>query len=70
MFPQNWTSLLAWLACETQWQALAGLGGLTWLGLNYAGVDVVLRRRGWDHVFEQLQLMEIEALRTFSEAAR
>ena len=52
IMPDNWDSLRAWIACETQW-----------LGLDFPAVDVVLRRRGCaDHVFEDLCTMERAAL--------
>lgn len=68
----NADTIRAWLACATQWRVLAGAGAAIWLGLDYAGVDVVLRRLGLadpDAVFADLQLMEGEALSTFGEAA-
>lgn len=61
----------AFLACETQWRVAAGMGGLTWLGLDYGAVDVVLRRTGLedpDRVFRDLQVMESAALSVFWEA--
>lgn len=65
---QNWDSLCAWLACETQWRAVAGSARIVFTGLDYGGVDVVLTRleaaRG---VFEDLLLMEREALAVFAE---
>lgn len=64
----NWDSLSAFLACETQWRVAVGFAGMVWLGLDYAAVDVVLRRRQFgDSVFEDLRVMEMEALRTFDE---
>lgn len=65
----NWESFRAFLACETQWRVALGMAGAVWLGLDYSGVDVVLRRTGAaEHVFEDLQLMEGAALRAFAEA--
>lgn len=72
MHPDNWLSVCAFLACETQWRAIAGMmGGLVWLGLDYSAVDVVLRRLGFDDpdsVFADLQVMEDAALAVFAEA--
>lgn len=65
--PANWPAVTAFLACETQWRVAAGLAGLIWLGLDYAAVDVVLRRTGSDAAFADLQLMEDAALEVFSE---
>jgi hypothetical protein len=66
----NWESLQAFLGCQTQWRLALGFGAAVWLGLDYSGVDVLLRRRGLsDQVFEDLKTMEAEALRTFNEVA-
>lgn len=69
VWEQNWESMRAFLACQTQWRVVAGYGGAEWLGLDYSGVDVVLRRRGLgDDVFEDLRVMEREALKAFDDA--
>lgn len=69
VMPVNWISVCTWLACETQWRVAAGLAGLIWLGLDYTAVDVVMRRsRADDAVFDDLLVMETEALATFNEA--
>ncbi len=69
IWPENWPSLCAWLAVETQWRVQTGSGGLWYQGLDYNAVDVVLRRRGFDDaVFADLQEMEREALATFAES--
>ena len=68
---QNADALRAWLAVETQWRVAAGLGGIVWLGLDYAAADVVLRRLdipGADRVFADLMTMETEALAVFRES--
>lgn len=68
IMPVNWDSIKAFIACETQWAALATLTGAIWLGLDYQAVDVVLRRLGLpDRVFEDLQVMEGAALEVFGE---
>lgn len=66
----NADALDAWLACDTQWRVAATMAGMIWLGLDYAGVDVVLRRSKFadpDAVFRDLQVMEGEALRVFAK---
>lgn len=66
----NADSLDAWLGCDSQWRIAAGMGGLIWLGLDYAGVEIVLRRSRLmdpDAVFRDLQIMEGEALKVLSE---
>lgn len=59
----NWPSLTAWLTCETQWRTAGHMAAITWIGLDYTAVDVVLRRRGFAaYMFEDLQAMEEAAL--------
>ncbi|WP_203560910.1 DUF1799 domain-containing protein [Jiella pacifica] len=66
----NWQTVRAFLACATCWRVAVGLAGMTRLGLDYAGVDAMLRRRGFDDVdFADLQLMEEAALEAFGEVA-
>lgn len=72
VMPANWTALCIWLRCETQWRIVAGASAMIRLGLDYAGVDVVLRRMGLadpDAVFADLGVMEAEALRVMRESA-
>lgn len=70
IWPENWASLHAWLACETQWRVLTGSGGHDYQGLDYTAVDVVMRRlRLEDEVFADLQEMERAALATFAESS-
>lgn len=64
----NWKSVSAFIACQTQWRVVAGFSRIVWLGLDYSAVDVVLRRqKARNRVFEDLRVMEMEALRTFDE---
>jgi len=63
---------MAFIACQTQWRLAVGFGASSWLGLDYAGVDVLLRSRFRSRarrrrIFEDLRVMEIEALNTFAE---
>lgn len=76
VMPLNWQSVCAFLACETQWRAIPNVMGgmgqiitdISWLGLDYVAVDVVLRRLGLsDDAFADLQVMEREALDVFHE---
>lgn len=70
VLPQNWPAVRAFLACETQWRTEGTRGGIIWLGLDYAAVDVVLRRmQAPDEIFADLQLMETAALETFGRHA-
>lgn len=52
-------------AMRTQWHAVAGLGGLVFLGLDYAALPVVQQQLGQQpdrELFQQLQTMERGAL--------
>ncbi|MBW8285823.1 MAG: DUF1799 domain-containing protein [Rhizobium sp.] len=69
IFAGNWPSLMAWLACETQWRTAGHMAAITWIGLDYTAVDIVLRRRGFaTHVFEDMQAMEEAALEVLNAA--
>jgi hypothetical protein len=59
----NWESLLAFMACDTQWRVGVGLSGMIWIGLDYTACDVVFRRRGIaDHIWDDVRVMEEAAL--------
>lgn len=65
----NWPSFTAWLACETQWRTAGHMAAITWIGLDYTAVDIVLRRREFAaYVFEDLQAMEEAALEVLNSA--
>ena len=74
----NWPSVLLFLELETQWRCVArGMTGvLLWLGLDYGAVADVLemrskaarRRRSNKRVFEDLRILEREALTIMNEA--
>lgn len=70
VLPVNWPAVTAFLACETQWRVIGGWSGLSWLGLDYGAVEVVLRRTGSGAAFADLQIMEDAALQVFSEDPR
>lgn len=72
VWDKNWPALTAFLAVETQWRVVSrGMTGvLQRLGLDYAAVDVVLRRRKVKAgVFDDIQAMERAALKAFGEVA-
>ncbi|MDN5786398.1 DUF1799 domain-containing protein [Pseudorhodobacter sp.] len=69
---QNVDCFRVWLGCETQWRVAVGMGSMSWLGLDYGAVDVVLRRVGLEtgranEVFGDLMVMEAQALGVFGE---
>lgn len=71
VWPVNWDSVIAFLGCETQWQTASAFARVVWTGINYASLDIVMRRyQSPDHVFDDVQYLEREALKAFAEAAR
>lgn len=60
----NWESFMAFRACDSQWRTCAiGMAGMAWIGLDYQGCDVALRRGGFaDDVWDDVQYMEKTAL--------
>ena len=53
---------------QTQWVPQGGLNGLTFMGLNYANVDVLLRRRDASPgVFDDILVLERAFLKALSE---
>ncbi|SEH22527.1 DUF1799 domain-containing protein [Rhizobium sp. NFR12] len=80
IMPTAWNSFCAFLECQTQWNAVSGMSGLIWLGLNYQSCEVVLgarrhsghRRRPTSKIppklLDDLRVMEAAALRVLNEA--
>jgi phosphoribosylpyrophosphate synthetase len=67
--PDNWDSVLVFLACQTQWKReFAGMEAtLIWQGLDYQGVSVVIQMQGHkgqkvQGIFKDVQVMEQAAL--------
>lgn len=61
----NWTALRVFIECATQWRAVAGYGFFATLGLDYPGVEVVMRAHEIEDraaVFRSVQAMELAAL--------
>lgn len=69
VYRDNWRTVKAWLALETQWQH-AGMAGLR-VGLNYAGMHAWLqiheRPRLHRQIASDLALMERAALQALGE---
>lgn len=69
LWPEHAMAWSVYLGCSTQWRRTATpWGQWHWDGLDYAGVEIVMRRyavpaaqRG--EVFAQLQVLEAQALR-------
>lgn len=67
----NWETLRAFLAVESQWRGFLGFAGVVWTGIEFASIDVAMRRlNSPDYVFEELLVMEAAALKVFAEANR
>ncbi len=65
VWDSNWRSLLAFLDAETQWRAVAGFGGVLWLGLDYAGLRPLIEHgsgRVDGKLFADIRAMERAAL--------
>jgi len=72
VWPDHWDAVTVFLDCSEAWRRLAVFGlGILWEGLDYAAVDVVLRRRGFedDEVFRLVRILEREALAVLNERA-
>lgn len=70
VWKDNWDSLTAFLAVETQWRVVATMERLIWTGIDYNALDVVMRRLKLpEHTFEHVMIMEAEAIAVFSEAS-
>jgi len=70
VFPENWDALCLFLESQTQWR----YGARSPLGLDYQGVEVLLRLRSVGkarraEMFQQLQVMEFAALEEFRASA-
>lgn len=69
VWPENLSAVETFMAMSTQWR----VGGAGAVGLDYGALPAVLRLRGvpraqWTDLFEQLQIIESEALAIMSEA--
>ncbi|WP_223635144.1 DUF1799 domain-containing protein [Rhodobacter sp. TJ_12] len=65
VWEDNWRTFCAFLDLSSQWRWQSD-GERHWLSLDYAGADVVLRRKQYDDVnFGDLQLMERAAIDAF-----
>lgn len=65
LWPEHQEAWNVYLGCSTQWRVAVGMGGAYWEGLDYSGVDVVMRRykvprNRQDVVFGQVQVLEDE----------
>lgn len=68
ILPCNLDAARVFWAMGTQWRVAAGMSGALRLGLDYGALPGVMRflgipRRRWGDVFEQLQVIELAALK-------
>jgi hypothetical protein len=68
VWPDNWPVLQVFMAMQTQWRMIAGMGGVMYQGIDYgAFTPAVLRglgvtMAGWPEIFNGLRVMERAAL--------
>ncbi|WP_425417332.1 DUF1799 domain-containing protein [Oricola indica] len=70
---ENWRTVKAFLALETQWRVSAGAGGVIWTGLDYGAATARLRRRSFrafDRLMVRLRIMEEAALPILNRGGR
>ncbi|MGR9345842.1 DUF1799 domain-containing protein [Rhizobium leguminosarum] len=66
----NWPSLLAFLACETQWRVAGSLAGFMWIGLDWAGCAArLVFSKPTEATFEDMSVMEDAALAVLNSEA-
>ncbi|MGO7686619.1 DUF1799 domain-containing protein [Rhizobium ruizarguesonis] len=66
----NWASLMAFLACETQWRVAGSLAGFMWIGLDWAGCSARLAHRETsEEIFDDIGVMENAALTVLNSEA-
>jgi hypothetical protein len=70
VWEENAESLRVFLAVSSQWRFASGLGGVTYLGLDYAACAALLAGRGIPaspKIWEDLQTMEASACTALNE---
>jgi len=69
----NRRSVMAFLACETQWRIAVGFGAAIRLGIDYGSARPVFERRNGRvdrRLFDDIRVMEQAALEAFAEVAK
>ena len=70
MLPENWQAIEVFVACQTQWRYLSGMGGAVRTGLDYTAVHavmVMMQVEDTKDCLMRLQVCEQEALEIFNE---
>ncbi|ABE50953.1 DUF1799 domain-containing protein [Methylobacillus flagellatus] len=63
VWPEHWETVEVFMATVSQWRVVAGLGSLTYLGLDYQALPAVLKlmgikKKNHQRIFWGLQEME------------
>lgn len=69
----NRRSVMAFLACETQWRIAVGFAAAKPLGIDYASARPVFERRNGRvdrRIFDDVRIMERAALGAFAEVPK
>lgn len=71
LWPEHWPAWMVFLGCSTQWDWEQGQR----TGLNYSRVEIVASRYGVkkkrrDEVFQQVQVLEREALKVWKSQSK
>ena len=74
VWPENWPTVLVFLALQTQWRRdVPPMGGaLIWQGLDYPATETVIRLQGHRgraarEIFSGIQIMEAAALKLLNQ---
>lgn len=74
VYPENWSAVTLFLALQTQWRIVQGMGGPTYTGLDYAAVWSVLRGmyepKEWPPLFAGICIMEASAIPVLNNPAK
>lgn len=66
VWPENWKALEIFMMCRTQWRVIAGMGGVSYQGLDYTSLNSVIDRKvkpkQRERVFDDVLLIESGAL--------
>ncbi len=72
VLPENWHAVCAFVRMSDQWRVVMGMGGMHWLGLDFAALPVVLaatKQRVAEHLRRPLPDL-LDQLRSMADAAR
>ncbi|MGO8313432.1 hypothetical protein ACC827_24445 [Rhizobium ruizarguesonis] len=66
----NWSSLMAFLACDTQWRVAGSLAGFMWIGLDWAGCAArLVFSNPTEQTFKDMGVLEDAALAVLNSEA-